>query len=279
MNGIDVRKKKEEKITEIIIQLASEDWIEEVKLDKYIDDLREIYQHEYRHDYSIFFPLLSRIRNDGRNMSIATLNDNLRFLRKYVDKKYCEPVEGAYLDKEIRQIVKLLDHLNLESSRIEVITRNESQFEDLKIQLKNIKNESEIAQKQLEKATRKARAMQTELISILSVFSAVILVFFVDTQSITSAMISMQSTSIFRLILVLSICGLILFNGLFLLFQFISYIISKNSDDKVVMLKFVKPIIILNIVLVLLIVLDVACWYCCMLGIEPFSKLYYVPVK
>ena len=276
MTGISVRKQKEKDLKSLIEDLASEKWTED-KAEIYVNKFCEIYQGEYRHDYSIFFPLLSKIEKNDINKSILILNENLEHLRSYIDQKFCEPVNGGY-NKDVRQIVKLLDHLNLESSRLDVISANNNQIGDLKNQLKTTQKQLEIAQKRLEKATKKATSMQTELISILSVFSAVILVFFVDTQSITSAMISMQNSSIFRVVLVLSICGLFLFNGLFLLFQFISYLITKNSDGQTKMLRFGKPLFYLDVILIFLIICDVIVWYLCIYGIEPFCRLYYPTV-
>lgn len=273
MTGISVRKQKEKELIAVIEDLASKKWMED-KAENYVNKFREIYQGEYRHDYSIFFPLLSKIEKNEKKESILILNENLVQLRSYIDRKFCEPVNGAY-NKNVRQIVKLLDHLNLESSRLDVNSANKNQIRDLKNQLETTQTKLENAQKKLVKASKKATSMQTELISILSIFSAVILVFFVDTQSITSAMISMQNSSIFRVVLVLSICGLLLFNGLFLLFQFISYLITKNSDRQAKILRFGKPLFYLDLILILLIICDVMVWYLCIYGIEPFNHLYY----
>ena len=156
-----------------------------------------------------------------------------------------------------------------------MLCRNRSQIKILTDLLNKSREDLNIVKADLEKASMKASGLQTEFISILSVFAAVILLFVVDTQAITGAMNSMQSTSIFRLVFVLSMCGLLLFNGLFLLFRFISYIISKNSGEQDSKFKFDIFMIVVNIIFILLIIGDVAAWYLCVGNIPPFNNLYY----
>jgi hypothetical protein len=211
-------------------------------------------------------------------MSIPTLTQNIEFLRQYVDEKYCDESSGAY-DRGVRQIVKLLDHLNLEASRLQMMRKSAYEIEGLRRQLDDSREESRKVKKDLEKATRKAAGLQTEFISILSVFSAVVLLFVADTQAISSAMISMQNSSIFRVILVVSMCGLLLFNGLFMLFQFISYIITKNSSNETRMLRFGMPLFWVDVILIFIMVADVAVWGLCVSNISPFNQLYYPLVK
>ncbi|MGN1456407.1 MAG: hypothetical protein ACI4XP_00485 [Acutalibacteraceae bacterium] len=180
--------------------------------------------------------------------------------------------DGSY-KTQYRPMVKMIDHLHLEAQRLEVTTKNENQFKDLNVQISGLKEELKKTTKKLDKATRKAKLMQTEFISILSVFSAVILVFFVDTEYITKAVASMQNGSVFRLVLVLSICGLILFNGLYLLFTFISFIINRNSDDSDNKPKFSFAVVIVNVILLLLIIFDFLFWCFGVFEIAPFNKL------
>lgn len=270
----NVRREKQERLITIIKSLSMDNWHED-KAKEYLEKLRTIYSQNYRHDYSIFFPLLNEMQNSNE-FDLQILIQNIGYLRDYIDQNFCNS-GGSYDSDDIKQIVKLLDHLNLEVSRIDVNNSNIYQIQNLKKELEESKKRLEDVKKELTDATKKAESLQAEFISILSVFSAVILVFFVDTQLITEAMANMQSSSIFRLILVLSICGLVLFNGLFLLFRFISYLINRNKSELAI--KFDKPIIVLNIVFVALIIFDVIAWYLCVTDKMPFNQLYYPIIK
>lgn len=277
MNGGVIRLKKKEKLTELIQEWSTVDLISD-KEEQYINDLMKIYDGEYRHDYSIFFPILNQIYQEKDDSSIPTLTQNIGFLRQYVDEKYCDESTGAY-DKSVRQIVKLLDHLNLEASRLEVSNGSKSEIDSLRRQLDDSRDELKKVKNDLDKAAKKAAGLQTEFISILSIFSAVVLLFVVDTQAITSAMISMQNSSIFRVVLVASMCGLVLFNGLFMLFQFVSYIITKNSSNETRMLRFGKPLFLIDVILIVIMVIDVTAWSLCVSNFEPFNQLYYPLAK
>lgn len=276
-----VRREKQERLITIIKSLSTDNWHED-KAKEYLGKLRAIYSQNYRHDYSIFFPLLTEMQKKSNEFDLQILIQNIGYLRDYIDQNFCNS-GGSYDGDDIKQIVKLLDHLNLEVSRIDVNNANIYQIQNLKRELEESKQRLEDVKNKLTDATKKAESLQAEFISILSVFSAVILVFFVDTQLITEAMANMQSSSIFRLILVLSICGLVLFNGLFLLFRFISHLITRNESDNKnkseSKTESNMPIIVLNIVFVALIILDVIAWYLCVTDRMPFNQLYYPIIK
>ena len=220
------------------------------------------------------------MQEDGSQCSIETLLDNLSLLRKYIDENFMSLEFGTY-QEDCKRIVKLVDHLNLEISRLQLITADNVRFKEVKAKLDNLNEQYrdisglyEDAKKRLEKATKKANSMQAEFISILSIFSAVVLLFFVDTEYIGQAISNLQNGSFLRVVMVLCICGLVLFNGLYLMFYFISYIISKNFDEQNTFNKRIKTILIIfNFVLLVTIITCIVFWILGLKGVEPFNAI------
>ncbi|WP_107631486.1 hypothetical protein [Agathobaculum massiliense] len=78
-----------------------------------------------------------------------------------------------------------------------------------------------------EKARKKVSKAQTDMLAILSVFSAVILAFMGGMTFLGGAMSSISETRIYKFVIACCICGFIIFNTIFLLLYIISKIIEK----------------------------------------------------
>lgn len=134
--GSNVRREKQERLRTIIKSLSTDNWHED-KAKEYLERLRTIYSQNYRHDYSIFFPLLNEMQNSNE-FDLQILIQNIGYLRDYIDQNFCNS-GGSYDSDDIKQIVKLLDHLNLEVSRIDVNNSNIYQIQNLKKELEESK--------------------------------------------------------------------------------------------------------------------------------------------
>lgn len=278
----NIRVTKQQELESIIQQLSSSSPGSNEEMDTIITRLKNIYQGDYRHDYSIFFPLLYDLANDNSQSSIATLLFSLDMLRDYIERDNLNEEDGSYAEP-YRQIIKLIDHLNLESVRLEIELKNETQLHDTQIKLEQTSQKLleaseklDKANKKLDKANKKAKSLQSEFISMLSIFSAVVLLFAVDSSYISSAISSISEASIFKVVLIVDICGLVIINGVFLLFSFIIYIINKNSDISEEQQKFGalgRKTIIFNILFLCIIIVDIVFWVLALQGVSPFVSL------
>lgn len=235
MDAKNIRVQKEEKLKNIIRQLSVKRLNSDEEIEKNLSELLSIYQGDYRHDYSIFFPILYELSTNENKGSIGNLSTNIQFLKQYIDKRFLDEIYGTY-NKKYRQIIKLLDHLTLEGIRLETELNNEKKFENVYGTIKKLEEatqELKRTRKKLDKATKKAKSMQTELITLLSIFSAVVLLFAVDSNYIGSAITSINQSSIFKVVFIICICGFVLVNGLYLLFNLIMFIIDRNSINDI----------------------------------------------
>mgnify|MGYP003375824137 CR=1 FL=1 len=248
---------------------------------------------EYRHEYSQFFGLLTELRT-GSPDAFENLRQNLTALHDAcgpdfltalgADPQTAEPFAAC--------LYKLYDHLNLEMSRIdytdsiqqkidmrkaEVVDLNQ-EMDALSGHMADIHRQQEELKKKLEKALedqnnlqsklteeleetgkeqqKKIEGAQKENITILGLFSAVVLSFMSGIGFSSSVLESMQHSSIYKAAFLCLALGLVLTNLLFLLFRFILHI-HKPGEEYPHLKRWVKWA---NGILLALILLVVAAW-------------------
>lgn len=149
-----------------------------------------------------------------------------------------------------RRLEKLYDHVNLEARRSgansgrmkmlvdEVGRANKSlvqsneELAKTEDALKSAKNALKSAKKAAIKAENKAKRMQTELIGILGIFSAITLAFNAGVSFTTSSIgATTSNTSIFQIAFIVSVVGFFLFNTLYAAFSFIYRLVQGPSGD------------------------------------------------
>ena len=142
--------------------------------------------------------------------------------------------------KELRGRIgfeKLYDHVSLEAKRAGydhtratgIITDIRKAQEDLE----NAKRLVEEAQAKADKASGQAKRLQTETVSVLGVFSAIILAFNASVTFSTSSIAAVDATPPFNVAFIVAIVGLTLFNCLYAAFALVYRIIRpENSPEK-----------------------------------------------
>lgn len=75
---------------------------------------------------------------------------------------------------------------------------------------------------------RKAESMQIELISVLSIFAAIVIAFSGSLTFIGSAVVSASNTFVLKLIFILLICAFCLFNSIVVMLYLVGKIIGKE---------------------------------------------------
>lgn len=220
----DETRKRQNLLIEKLIEL-SKTLLDEMGIRKIALELNEIYTSEFRHSYSDFFPIILKII-DGSGCSIDYLSNNLEALREYVENDF---ITGENEFKEMhKSFDKLCDHLNLEIGRVIYYSQNESKTDDLSRRMETINESMKASAKALESASKRAETMQTELISVLSIFAAIVIAFSGGLSFMGSAISGAQNTYVCKLILILLICGFVLFNTIFLLMYLVGKIIGRN---------------------------------------------------
>lgn len=173
------------------------------------------------------------------------LASNLRqFLVYDHDGTYAFENDGDILElQKDRRLEKPYDHVALEAKRagynsgrmrmvVGEIGRADKSLRQSKKELGKTKDALKSAEKAAIKAESKAKRMQTELIGILGIFSAITLAFNAGVSFTTSSIgATTSNTSIFQIAFIVSVVGFFLFNTLYAAFSFIYRLVQGPSGD------------------------------------------------
>ena len=216
------RKRRQDKLVENIFGLSKHLLGDNAEVRRAALELKEIYSSDFRHSYSEFFPLILHIQDEKTEYSLDYLSENLESLRTYVDTDF---LDGTKEFKDMnKNFDKLCDHLNLEIGRVTYYSQNEKRTEDLSKRMEDM-GEATI---KLEKASKKAESIQTELLSILSIFAAIVIAFSGGLSFLGGTLSGASETYICKMILLLLMCGFVLFNTIFLLMYLVGKIIGRS---------------------------------------------------
>ncbi|MBI9096043.1 MAG: hypothetical protein JEY71_14335 [Sphaerochaeta sp.] len=190
-----------------------------------VDKFKEIYTEGFRHFYSPFFALITRIVDEKGSTGLETLLENLQLIQQQIsvnsdtDKSFTKTSEA---------IDKVYDHLNLEVSRWNLYAASQSELGSIKSQITKTEQALQDAVQNLEKAEKKAASLQTEIITVLSIFSAIVIATVGSFSYISSALAGMQNTHIFKSSIIVLISGILIFNTIALLMYLIAKITGRS---------------------------------------------------
>lgn len=205
-------------------------------LEKWVDDFTNLYGQtpSFRHSYSEFYPWLF-LKTDAKEDSAETLLENLRMINE------------AFPDDDIHAnagkcVFKLYDHLNIEIARLKqqynLVHRQEELREELGQQEEKAENYSEELsnasdmlkkhEADINEANRKLADSHNDIIAVLSLFSGVIIAFFGGLNYITAAISSVAASNVWRLSLICTIAGFVVFNTLVSMLYLVSRIMNRN---------------------------------------------------
>lgn len=166
-------------------------------------------------------------------------DDDLGKIITNVDSLLQTSVRSTSLSKDCKSIIlKIYDHSQLvvyqiDNSKNQIYAGIKSTKSDLKNEIKN---------------------MEREYISILGIFSGVILAFMGDFQLITSVLANINGVSIYRLIAVIILIMMLLLNSLHYMFRFI---LKINESEE----RFGDKICRLNKYFIIILILNFLCWF------------------
>lgn len=243
---------KQQKLQELLLKLARLDIdLTEDNIEQYVGDLQNIYTGDFRHLYSGMFGVITRIDADNY-LDMAKLQGNIQILYEFsiqwlkegkcnVNQELCDKLE------------KLYDHVNLEISRISYTQEIAQRMEE-----KNRK-----AGEEIKSLSEKAANMQKDYITILGIFSSIVITFVAGMVFSSSVLNNIDKVSIYRLTFVVILIALLLFNLLNLLLDFIikvnikiPIVISGKNDNSL------SVIGAINMVLLFMMIIDIILWAC-----------------
>lgn len=210
---------KQIQLQELITRLAKENSLVSEKIqEKYIHDLQEIYQNNFRHMYSGLFGVLTQLDTEMR----VCLEQNLLTIYQKV-KEEEEPECG--LSKGLR---KLYDHISLDVSRMGYWEGAQQIYGQ---QFEKTANAQVDLAKQIRKQKKKLEKAKNEYITILGIFAAIILG---AVGSLTYAGkvlegASNQQTDLTRLIIIAMVLGAVLVS---VANTFLSFILKVNGKEE-----------------------------------------------
>lgn len=210
----------------------------------------------FRHFYSDIFMVLTQIEGDASRGDINILGENLRFIRKgYMPRNVDD--EGNLIDIE-DSIKKLYDHVNLDIARISYLAAGQKEnigelaINDIQAQVSRLSVEADRVSAKQEDVEKELQNQQKEYIAILGIFASIVLTFNAGIAFSSSVLESINSASVYRVVLIALIIGIVLVNVLFALFYYIDRLVLKDHHLKVLDR--------VNIILLALVVLTVAAW-------------------
>lgn len=234
------------RLTDILKEISSKnpnEFQEESCIFRVAGELKEYYKNnEGRHSYAD----VSTFVYNSEQGDFEYILENLQSLQKYYKSK---DEDNTFKDCAIK-VFKLVDHIKLELNRedhiqeryirdinsklSENIRENLSKFKDNLITKEtNINNRykeiDEQCEELLENQRNEIKGLNNNLISVLGIFSAVILSFFGGLSILGSVLNNIHKVSRYRLSFSIILICLCIFNTIFMLL----YIISRLVDAKI----------------------------------------------
>lgn len=198
--------------------------IEDIK--NLVEPLKEIYSKNFRHSYSRFFPIIVAIYDSKEEYTLEYLSNNLGDLKKSVDE-YCQA--DIKKNKNFKlSILKLCDHLNLEIARYNEYLVNTQKIEDVKVGIKEAQISKNNILQELDSANKKIETVQAELITVLSIFSAIILTFSFGVSSFSGIFSNLKDAPFLKSSFFILLSGFIMVNLLFAMMYFVAKITNRN---------------------------------------------------
>lgn len=248
-------QERRDKLIELLFELskAQDIFRDNKKRSDIFLKLEEIYyipgsDEYFRHFYSDILSTLTQIDSNDNEGSLDVLAVNMQAIKDgYQAKNY----DGDKLIDISKSIIKLFDHTNLEVARInytkqlnnatksdlastkELLKEQREEFDNTKSETETIRNK---LREETEKANKKIednqKQMQNEYVTILGIFAAIVLAFTGGMTFSSSVLNNISKASVYRLSLISFIIGLVFFNLIWVLIDFVRDINGKTIRKK-----------------------------------------------
>lgn len=251
--------KKRSEFKKILFDLAADNEITDSKsiYDKYHTKFEELYKpdvngKEFRHFYSDIFFVLTQIKLKDKPGEINVLGERIGLLRD----AWMDIDKHSILSNNIK---KLYDHISLDIARINYSDsgdRNLSETDTIREYQKNVNdlgNKMSDIQSNTDKLKQEIKGYQKESITILGIFASIVLAFTGGMTFSGSVLENIDKSSIYRIILVICLLGIVLFNVIWMLIKFLCDINGKVTYRK-------RYVIIVDVALIACILLSIVAY-------------------
>lgn len=134
----------------------------------------------------------------------------------------------------LTKIQKMCEHIRLEIVRMGLFNKTKDSERVVQEQYSAFVNSLglehdnvDLLKTDLEKTSQQVGGNMVQVVTVLSIFSAIIISFFCGLNFISSAIVSIQQVSIFKSAVIVLILGIVLLNIIFVMMYFIAKIIKK----------------------------------------------------
>lgn len=224
--GIKVKEiEKSMTITDIVKEIFEVDIADSSEseyresIDGICNKLIDFYNKEGRHSYSEISTFLLSINEDRH----AYFYDNMKNILEILDF-YDKKSNTKFKSKAI----KLEDHIKLELLRLSNIKKVDQLKEKIDSETTIYEGKFEDLRKVYEKQRQDIDGLNSQIISVIGIFSAIVITFFGGINFIESIMYSAGQVSKYRLVFSIIITGIVMFNTIFMLLNFISKLTGKS---------------------------------------------------
>lgn len=225
-------------LEEVIFSLSKGQSVleDQKEVEKYCIKLEEIYSSDngeqfFRHNYSDIFGWLSQIDRDisGKNGNLDILAQNIEYIKQF----YHEWKQHGIGDKNVhKQIGKLYDHINLDIARMNylktIYNDRENKLEGISEQVKFLEKQTKNEIEKAEDIGKKVNNAYSEFVSILGIFSAIVMVFFGGASIFANIFSAIEDVSIYKGVIVCVITGIMVADIIFIFFFFLSKLLNRS---------------------------------------------------
>lgn len=187
----------------------------------YIDNLKKIYDGDFRHEYSRITQFLVRIDDsEAADMLIGKIDSLNREIDEISIKKNIE---------------KLIDHITLENirlSKLRDLSDANVKYKDLLESYNKLEEKIKNTSKMEEKISEKIENNNNQSITILGIFAGIVMAFTGGLSFIASSMQHINAISKYRLIFIIILLSMVMFNTIFMLIYTIGKLTNRYVGSK-----------------------------------------------
>ncbi len=210
-----------------VVSLDNMDSSYDDKIKEVSEEFRVYYNNKGRHLYSEVSTFLYKINEEDLDYVYDNVASVHRVLLSYDEEHNTEYA---------RKILKLEDHIRLEILRAQHLksVQNDNagrlirKINSLSDAGKKYTKEFEGLNTKYETQRKNIDGLNSQIISVIGIFSAIVITFFGGINFIESIMYSIGQVSKYRMVFSILIAGLVMFNTIFMLLNFIAKLTEKN---------------------------------------------------
>lgn len=242
MLGLDAEPSaKNEAFCEALRVLSTPDdegALDEKGIDSFVRFFTALYDSGYRHMYSDICEVMFSYLGSGDDPDEESPTQSLSLANNI------EIIAGAF-ERQVpdslvtQSVIKLKDHIQLEQTRIKYMVKQNkwqrTSYEKATRTQQAAEATVDELKKKLEEATKQSKetldAAKRDYVTILGIFASIVIAFTAGSAYTSSVLANINAIGVYRLVFLVLLIGLVLFNLLSLLLFFVSKVSHTDSDN------------------------------------------------